>query len=373
MRKPGRCIQAILMGLIFLEVDAAAQEASTPKLADGDERELDSILKRLKDQDIGVREKAEEALAAFIVNDARAARVDALCREFDLDCKERVKRVTRGFRVKKQGRIAFGGPDKITLINADGGDMKAISTGIPDGGNGMSRLSWSPDARKIAFQTGDLYVVDVAEEKTANLTTGTKISGKLSYYGFAEPLKPSWSPDGKKLLVEADGLHVVDVEGRGVTRLEESVTWHSGWGPRSPQWSPDGKRVLFMGYSRRNRYDLCVYEMEKGQTTNLTFDHATIDDSHRYQASWSPDGSEIVFVGRGDGHFGLCVISADGKKARNLTERTKGDGKGSEQQPMWSPDGRRIVFRGRRPEASLLSFRHRSGRQEREAPARGNG
>jgi len=72
-------------------------------------------------------------------------------------------------------------------MKSDGSQIEKIETEVTPGWN---RLAWSPDSKKIAFQSSDscadIYVIDLKERR---LTQLTDLPGGEMF--------PSWSPDGK--------------------------------------------------------------------------------------------------------------------------------------------------------------------------------
>lgn len=82
---------------------------------------------------------------------------------------------------------SFYGPYKIYLIDSDGKNLQPITEAIA----GLSKLTWSPDASKVAFRSyedcGDINILDLKTGKIENLT---------HTLGIVEQ-DPAWSSDGK--------------------------------------------------------------------------------------------------------------------------------------------------------------------------------
>ncbi|HSJ86675.1 MAG TPA: SH3 domain-containing protein [Anaerolineales bacterium] len=137
------------------------------------------------------------------------------------------------------------GPYKLYLINSDGTGYHAITDAVA----GMSRLSWSPDGKKIAFRSyegcGDINIIDLASSMISNLTNNSKVVN----------LDPAWSPDGnfiafsrasfrpcsqaRVLSYQGDSLYIIQVNGQGITQIENARGFQPAWWPTMilrPNW-----------------------------------------------------------------------------------------------------------------------------------------
>ena len=129
-------------------------------------------------------------------------------------------------------QIAFaaarGGYVELFTMNADGSDIRQVSSGVQGIGG---RSSWSPDGRWLAFYAGprgdrDIYLVEVAGGQAERLTYGGNNTA------------PCFSPDGLWLVFSSsrDGDHeiyVMQVDGSQVTQLTDNNydDWQPSWGP----------------------------------------------------------------------------------------------------------------------------------------------
>jgi TolB protein len=161
---------------------------------------------------------------------------------------------------------------------------------------------WSPDGRRIAFQTS---------------------SGRAGW---------SSQPSGPGGRLE---IHVVNVDGSDQRRLAQDAA--------GTAWSPDGRRIASTrccrGILQRGRGflpDVVVMNADGSTKRRLSFDRSS--SFH----SWSPDGRRILYVSS-RGNNEIYVVNPDGSGRRNLTRNPTFDG-----QPAWSPDGRRIAFASKR-------------------------
>lgn len=215
-----------------------------------------------------------------------------------------------------------------------------------DDGSGRSRLlgyGWdpavSPDGGRIAFAVTrrggtDLYLMKANGTHVRRLT-----HERVRHSNSA----PSWSPDGKRIAFQS-------IHGRGLGRWDIRIlTLATGEVERftnaksiecCPDWSPDGMRIAFAserGWApdSEGNWDVYVKDLETGEVTRLTRSLA-IDG----YPSWSPDGSAIVFTSqRGGGVSHLWMKELPGRLIQLTRAGRKGDS-----QPDWSPDGSRIVF-----------------------------
>ncbi|MFC1935775.1 hypothetical protein ACFLX9_03335 [Chloroflexota bacterium] len=146
-------------------------------------------------------------------------------------------------------------------------------------------------------------------------------------YAEASDSAPRWSPDGKRIaFVSArDGvqsLYVMDADGSNSTRVFAA-------GDR-PSWSPDSQ-TLALTASVDGRYAIYLVQTDGSNQRQLTSGNAD-----EWCPSWSPDGSRIAFLRDGE----LYLVNPDGSDLLWLIARTSGDCPSS----VWSPDSARIAF-----------------------------
>ena len=208
--------------------------------------------------------------------------------------------------------------------------------------------AFSPDGR-----------FNVVAQSTANGKTDVfeyeRASGELRPVASHEDWDwlPSYSPDGRFILFNS-----YRVEGQSDIHLFEKstgtlrrLTADPGYDAHA-QFSSDGKRILYhRQQGTRNEggyiFDLFVYDMETGETTQLTDG----DYENSYPA-WAPDGRHIVYssdIGGKHGKHNLYVLAPEGETTLRLTE---GDWK--DWYAFWSRDGKFVYFNSDRAGAGNI-------------------
>lgn len=211
---------------------------------------------------------------------------------------------------------------------------------------------WSPDGRRIAFQSDR---GGVSRIYTMNAADGTDV--KMLTHGPGADAGPHFSPDGTRIVYASEieqrvEIYVVRANGGEPVRLT-----NFGADTSHPSWSPDGARILFC--SNKDTPDRTIdwwdqhheiYSMRAdGSDVRRITDFRTVTTFPVY----SPDGSHIAFrkVIRTPGFYDdknltlaetnseVFVMKSDGSAESNVSNSAAYDG-----WPAWSPDGKRVVF-----------------------------
>jgi Tol biopolymer transport system component len=126
---------------------------------------------------------------------------------------------------------------------------------------------WSPNGDKILLTR----LTDNADDLVAITSDGASITTLAT-----GSTNGSWSPDGKKIVFESGGIWTMNADGSGKTRLTS--------GPDdTPVWSPDGRRVAFTRFVDLSNYDIHVVNADGTGETNITN-----SPTWEHALSWQP-------------------------------------------------------------------------------------
>ena len=281
-------------------------------------------------------------------------------------------------------QLAWADSAGILVRAIDGGEARRVV-----GGFELHSPAWSPDARRLAYVSGNQSYVNIIGNTSPSSIWTVSVSGgdsvRVTEDGHIN-VSPVWSADGKSLLyISGVGgirdIWQVQLDNRGravgdpgslttgteayslsLTRdgkqLAYSVLRHRAniWtAPISATTttpytamqpvtrenqrvegvalSPDGKWLAYDA-NRRGNADIFRMPAEGGDPVQLTSDAG--DD---FEPSWTADGKRLAFYSTRFGSRDVFTMTANGDSVERVTSLP-----GQERFPSWSPDGTRLAF-----------------------------
>ena len=193
----------------------------------------------------------------------------------------------------------------------------------------MDMLAWEKHA--------DIFVMDV------NGKNKTKIVSDIDTTCFGPTLE--WSPDGKRILfqtstlssnnpIENFDIRIMDADGGNKKRLTDYPEYDT-----SPEWSPDGKKIAYMSGNLSN-FDIWIMNPDGSDKKQLTTG-ALISGF-----DWSPDGRKIAYISwltNDPKAKEIRIMDADGSNKEVLLSVPCNPSR-VVMGFAWSPDGSKIAF-----------------------------
>jgi dipeptidyl aminopeptidase/acylaminoacyl peptidase len=256
-----------------------------------------------------------------------------------------------------------GRNDGLMIANADGAEPRFIAPiqgtnhPLPTSGDW---ISWSPDAKRIAFVSatpgpehdanGDPMVI------TRYLYKPTASEG-LTHFN-----------DNRRL-----HLFVADVAAGSVTQLTTGNYYE-----HSIAWSPAGDRIVFVSNHEADPDRFFNYDVFTLDVSKKTIARLTETKNAEYHPTWSPDGKRIAYLGTTRPltssettmeNTHVWLMNADGSGRHEVRESPDN----RQGPPRWSADGQHLLFTVQeRGETHLYQIAAVGGHADRVIPADGS-
>ncbi|MDQ5844187.1 MAG: hypothetical protein M3539_02705 [Acidobacteriota bacterium] len=274
------------------------------------------------------------------------------------------------FQSTRDGR----GCDQIYTMNADGSNLRMISTGT-----GRTTCAYfSPNGKRIFyssthlggkdcpprpdFSKGYVWAVYPSFDIFTARPDGSDLKQLTTTPGY--DAETTISRSGKLVFTSMrDGdldIYTMDANGRNVRRLTSALGYDGG-----PFWSYDGKQIVYRAHHPQTPKDKADYTSLLKQNlirpSVLEIWVMNADGSNKRQVTrngkanfapfFFPDGKRIIFSSNMDDpkgrNFDLYKINVDGSGLERITDNDTFDGF-----PMFSPDGKKLVFASNRNAAA---------------------
>jgi dipeptidyl aminopeptidase/acylaminoacyl peptidase len=177
----------------------------------------------------------------------------------------------------------------IYMMNADGSQVRRLTTASPGNGNGNSDARFSPDGQRIVFGSD---LTNGASEIFTMRRDGTD-QQNLTNDSADEDFAPAWSPDGATIVFartkSADRVShvwIMRADGSGQRQLTFGDT-----SDQNPVFSPAGDRLAFKRFDASGVGHVHVISVDGTNGRRVTAESAPAET---YGASWLPDGTGLM-------------------------------------------------------------------------------
>ena len=202
--------------------------------------------------------------------------------------------------------------------------------------------SWSSDGKWIAYvsdtdgdELWDIWLVNPKTGETTNLTLSPKVEEGRAY----------WSPDSKRIAYQTRPkdkapyeIDVMEIATHKTTHITQNTA--DDQLNSVPTWSHDGKFLAFTrDYADEKNSDVMIADMATGKIENLT-NHGK--DQLFTAEAWSPDDKTILITSdANNGYSNVGLLDVATKKIKWLT-----NDKWQMQAYDFTPDGKHAIWTG---------------------------
>jgi len=239
---------------------------------------------------------------------------------------DQIEQWALGKRGIAQTRIAYVSNGELKIIDSDGAETRAITTG-----RGALSPAWSPGGESVVFT-----VLGNTGTQVQELDVRTGRTRRISQIRAGLNITPVYQPGGNAILYAQGTGNGTDLV---LAELDSSaprrITIGKGTDNTSPSYSPDGTKIAFISGKSGSPQ---VYIMDAdGSNVQLLTPYTPGVRSYRASPDWSPDGRAVAYEQQ-NGNFQIFTIDLRDRAPKQLTSE------GENEDPSWAPDGRHIVF-----------------------------
>jgi TolB protein len=258
---------------------------------------------------------------------------------------DQVEQWALGKRGIAQSRIAYVSNGELKIVDSDGAQTRAITTG-----RGALSPAWSPGGESVVFT-----VLGNTGTQVQELDVRTGSTRRVSQIRAGLNITPVYQPGGNAILYAQGTGNGTDLVLAGLdSSTPKRITIGRGTDNTSPSYSPDGRQIAFISGKSGSPQ---VYIMDAdGSNVQLLTEYKPGVRSYRASPDWSPDGRAIAYEQQ-NGNFQIWMIDLRDRVPKQLTSEAENE------DPSWAPDGRHIVFTSSRSgEKQLWILDTESGR-----------
>jgi Tol biopolymer transport system component len=212
---------------------------------------------------------------------------------------------------------------ELWVMNADGTHLTPLTATAAF--YGIDHLTWSPDARTIAFAGSENQGAPLRIWTIRPDGTGLHALTDPSTRSFAS--EPAWSPNGRLIAFSSfegggassaehpGGIYIMNADGTNIHRVSPAA----GGPEQNPSWSPDGKWLAFSRLSPNWQTDHVanIYRMNLDGTNRRALTKGVFWNGDPVV---SPDGAKVIFYRYRGTQVAphIFVMNAEGTGVRQL-------------------------------------------------------